>query len=347
MFGLSDALRAKVDKEASRFYKLLKHAVHLRKEQVLIISDYGVGEKQLSAMVAYGYYLGARKNDLHVTCLFQELKKEFMFMDAHVVKALEMLEKNSIIIVAVSDCVGRFSSLIGFEIFCERQGHRFILTTGLNQISLNHCGLLWESMFVSSERMRKQAAVLKKKLDKAKELRFKTTAGTDLTVSIEGRGSVLECGEYLTRGHGGDIPPGILYLRFSEKIMANGTVVVDGSIATDSQSILLDEPVTLLVVDGKIVSWEGKHAGVFEEMMERLGERGYDLEMVGLVAGIGVGLNPHSLLIGSRTLDHLVLGTASIELCVRGRKGTLPLYLPQVFKNPTILVDGEKVVLVK
>ncbi len=347
MFGLSEAIKVKVEKEASNFYKMLKRAVHLRKEHVLVISDYGIGDRQLSSVVAYGYYLAARKNGLHVTCLFQEPKKEFMFLEPHVLKALEMLEKNSVVLVAVAESVGRFSQVHNLESFCKRQGHRFLLTTGLAHISFDHFTLLLESMFVNPEKLRKQGTALKKRLDKAKELRLKTDAGTDLVINIEGKNAHLNAGEYLEKGEGGSIPTGCVGMRFSDAAAMSGTVVLDGSITTDASSVLLDEPLTLKIEDGKVVSWEGKHAALFEEMFERLDERGYDLDKLRVVQGIAVGINPRSLLVGSRSLDPLVLGTAYLELCVSGRQGTLPLFLPQVFKDPQISLDGEKVKLAK
>ncbi|MBI2573005.1 hypothetical protein HYV86_04060 [Candidatus Woesearchaeota archaeon] len=349
MFGLSASIKSKVEKEVSNFSKMLKRSVNFRKENVLIISDYGVGDKNLSTMLAYGYYLAAHKNNLPVHCVFQEPKKEFMFLDTHVIKALELLEKNSIIIVAVSDQLGRLGMIQSFEDFCRHQGHRFILITGLAQISLDHFPLLFESICVSPERLRKQGNVLKKKADKAKEVRFKTEAGTDFVVAINTKNTFLNVGEYNDKGTGGAIPAGCVWIRFNDDpelcTKINGTIVLDGSVTTDLKSILLDEPLTLKVEEGKIVSWEGKHASLFDDMFDRFEERGYDISQLRVVRGVGVGINPRSLLIGSRSLDLLALGTAYIEFEVHGRAGTSPLFLAQVFKNPTIIVDGEKIKL--
>jgi len=110
MFGLKKELAERVERKTSQFYKVLKNCLKIKNETILIISDYGEKNKRLSAMLAYGYYLAAKSKNLNVELLFQNVKKGFMHADHHVVKSLEKLEKGSIIILAVSNKLGRMGT---------------------------------------------------------------------------------------------------------------------------------------------------------------------------------------------------------------------------------------------
>ena len=96
MFGLEKELEEKVERKTSQFYQILKKCLKIKDENILIISDYGEKERQLSTMLSYGYYHAAKKKGLKVEILFQERKKGFMHADHHVIKALEKLNKGSI-----------------------------------------------------------------------------------------------------------------------------------------------------------------------------------------------------------------------------------------------------------
>src|SRR3989344_3321709 len=103
MFGLDKPVMEMVEKHSSRFYKIMKNSLKVKKEDILIISDYGIGEHKMSGMLGYGYYHAAKKKGLNVNILFQEAKKGFMFAEDHVIESITRLEKKNVVIWAVSN----------------------------------------------------------------------------------------------------------------------------------------------------------------------------------------------------------------------------------------------------
>ena len=61
MFGLPKQVIIDVEKQTSQFVKILKNSLKPKKEEVLIISDHGVGDNILPGMLGYGYYIAAKK----------------------------------------------------------------------------------------------------------------------------------------------------------------------------------------------------------------------------------------------------------------------------------------------
>ena len=73
MFGLKKELAEVVERKITQFHKVLKNCLKIKKENILIISDYGENDRRLSAMLAYGYYLAAKSKNLSVDLLFQNI----------------------------------------------------------------------------------------------------------------------------------------------------------------------------------------------------------------------------------------------------------------------------------
>ena len=64
MIPLPLEIQQVVEKERRVFYTILKKALKIKKEQVLIISDYGSGEKILAPMIGYGGYYAAMEKKM-------------------------------------------------------------------------------------------------------------------------------------------------------------------------------------------------------------------------------------------------------------------------------------------
>ena len=186
MFCLDKSLVEQVEKHSSRFHKIMKNSLKVKKEDILIISDYGVSGNNMSAMLGYGYYHAAKKKGLNVNILFQEPKKGFMFADKHVIETIIRLENNNLVIIAVSNKLGRFGEEKSFRNFCAERGHRFLSATGLADVKPVHFDLFMEAMNVNYSRMKKKGLAIKKLWDKANEIRVKTEAGTDIIFDVSG-----------------------------------------------------------------------------------------------------------------------------------------------------------------
>ena len=269
MFGLTADIKSKVEKYHSKFYKILKGTLKVKNEDILIISDSGIEGSSLGSMLGYGYYFAAKNKKLNVNLLFQEVKKGFMYADEHVVNAIKNLDEKSIIILALSNKLGRLGQQKSFRSFCKEKGHRFLSATGLGDVRSNYFDLFMESMNVNYSRLRKKGLVIKKKWDKADEIRVKTEAGTDVIFNVSGMEAVANVGEYFLPGSGGNMPAGEVYIPPKGYEGVNGKVVIDGSIKTENGAVLVSSPVTLIIENGRVVKVEGEYARLLEETFQQ------------------------------------------------------------------------------
>ena len=342
MFPLPDDRKKYIEKHASKFSKIMKHALNIKHEEVLLISDYGNDENNIATLLGYGYHHAALKKGFKTNVVFQDVKKGFMHADPHVIKTLYGLPQNSVIIVTASNKIGRIGDVKSFRTFCKEKGHRFISATGLGDIKSIHFDLFMDAMGVNYSRMKKKGIAIKKLWDKAKEITVKTDAGTDITFDVENVDALLNDGEYHNPGTGGNMPAGEVYIA---PHTASGIIVVDGSIKTESGAVLIDESLKLFVEQGRIVRMEGKYADLLEHTFEKYESRAKYPERVRMVSELGIGINPHAVLIGSTIMDEKVEGTAHVGIGSNywfGGKIKTIYHGDQVFKNPRFYVDGKK-----
>ncbi len=345
MFGLDDNTTARADKFLSTFWKILKSSLNYKGEEILIVSDYGYQENILASMLAYGYYSAAFKKGMRVNILFQEVKKGFMRADEHVIKAIEKLKKGSIIVLCLSNKLGRFSERNSFRTFCRERNHRFLSATGLGNVAHTHFELFMEAMGINYSRLKKKGLAIKKKWDKAKIIRVKTDLGTDVTFDVTDMQAVANVGEYHKSGQGGNMPAGEVYIPPKGMDGVNGKVMIDGSMKTQSGAVLLSEPLTLFIEKGRIVKIEGAQAALLEETFRKFENRAKYPHRIRHIAELGVGINPSALLIGSMIMDEKVMGTGHIAIGSNhwfGGEIKTIYHGDQVFKSPTFYVDGEK-----
>ena len=311
----------------------------------MIISDYGHGENILAPMLAYGYYAAAKSKKMNVNLLFQDVKKGFMFADDHVVKAIELLEKNNIVILAVSNKLGRFGDQNSFRTYCNARKHRFLSATGLGDVKTAYYQQFMEAMSINHNRMKKKGYLIKKQWDKAKTIRVKTEAGTDITFDVEGMEAIANIGEYHQPGQGGNMPAGEVYIPPQGYHGVSGKFVIDGSMKTENGAILLDSPVMVHVKEGKVVELEGPNAYLLEETFQKFEARAKYPDRVRQIAELGIGINPGAVLIGSMILDEKVYGTGHIAIGSNSWFGGAIKTIyhgDQVFKKPIFYVDGVK-----
>jgi hypothetical protein len=345
MFGLPKEMLGKVEKHSSRFHKIMKNSLKVKDENILIISDYGKQNNDLASMLGYGYYHAAKNKSFNVNILFQDVKKGFMFADDHVVNAIQKLEKENIVILAVSNKLGRFGQEKSFRTFCKDRGHRFLSATGLGDVKSTHFDLFLEAMNVNYTRMQKKGLKIKKLWDKAERIRVKTDVGTDVTFDVSGMEAIANVGKYHEPGHGGNMPAGEVYLPPKGYNGVSGKVVIDGSMKTANGAILVNEPVTLTIKEGRVIKTEGKHAKLLEKTFERFEDRAKYPYRVRHIGELGVGINPGAVLIGSMIMDEKVLGTGHVAVGSNswfGGEIKTIYHGDQVFKKPIYYVDGEK-----
>ena len=345
MLGLDSFIIKEVEKYSSRFYKVLRNSLKAKGEEILIVTDYGIKENVLASMMAYGYYHAAKKKGLPVNILFQGVKKGFMNADDHVVKAISKLEKENIVILALSNKLGRFTEDNSFRTFCQSRGHRFISATGLGDVNHNYLSIFLEAMNINYSRLKKKGLAIKKKWDQANSIQIKTAAGTDLTFDVSGMEAVANIGEYHQPGMGGNMPSGEVYIPPKGINNVNGQFVIDGSMKIDTGAILVNSPLTIQVRDGKVTAVEGINAHLLLNTFKTFEERAKHPERIRLIGELGIGINPGAVLIGSMILDEKVLGTGHIAIGSNnwfGGEIKTIYHGDQVCKNPVYYVDGKK-----
>ena len=343
MFKLKEDLKKKVENQSSKFSKILKSCLKVKEEQILIITDHGNKDRELSSILAYGYYFAAKIKGYNVNVLFQSVKKGFMRADQHVTEALESLPKGSVIVLSASNKLGRIGLAKSFRRFCKERNHRFISSTGLGDAKNSHFDIFMEAISVNYSRMIKNGLAIKKKLDRAKEIQVKTEAGTNLTFNVEGMKAIANVGNYYGEVNGGNMPAGEVYIPPKGYYGVNGVLVVDGSMKSIDGAFLLDEPLKLFVENGRIIKIEGKYAEVLERTFRKYEDRAKYPYRVRHVGELGIGINPGAVLIGSTIMDEKVLGTAHIGIGSNywfGGDIKTIFHGDQIFKNPRIFVDG-------
>ncbi len=338
-------IRERVEKQSSTFYKILKNSLRLKREDILIISDHGAEKNNLATMISYGYYHAAQSKKCDAAILFQEVKKGFMYADRSITDALHRLSPGSIIIVAVSNKIGRMGETKSFRTFCRERGHRFLSATGLGDVQPVHFDLFLEAMNINYKRMRKQGTAIKKAWDKAKEIRVTTDAGTNLVFDVEGMEAIANIGEYHEQGTGGNMPAGEVYIPPRGFHGVNGFIVIDGSIKAESGAVLVKEPLHITIKDGRVVSLEGSDALLLEQTFQKFEDRAKYPYRVRHVCELGMGINPGAVLMGSTIMDEKVLGTGHIAMGSNSWFGgdiKTIFHGDMVFKNPVFYVDGKK-----
>ena len=171
-------------------------------------------------------------------------------------------------------------------------------------------------------------------LTRGDEVRITTPAGTDLTISIEGREGIVDDGDLREAGAFGNLPAGEGFIAPVEG-GTEGRLVVDGTIWPTG---LLDEPLTIDFEGGYATAFEGKHAGAFRRALEPYGRQAF------AVAELGIGTNEKAQLTGNVLEDEKILGTIHVAVGDNhsfGGKISVSSHQDGIVLEPTVTIDGE------
>jgi aminopeptidase len=170
-------------------------------------------------------------------------------------------------------------------------------------------------------------------LTRGKVARVTTPAGTDITLSIEGRQGIADTGLLTARGAFGNLPAGEAFLAPVEGTAA-GVIVVDGSVG---DSGALTEPITLVVRGGYVTEISGNQAEQLKSLLDPHGREAYS------IAELGVGTNDRARIIGNVLEDEKVLGTVHIAVgnnAFMGGTVNVPSHHDAVLRSPDLIIDG-------
>ncbi len=180
---------------------------------------------------------------------------------------------------------------------------------------------------------------LAQRINDAKVARLTNGAGTDITMSIEGRRGRSLNGFANTV----DIaaPPGLEASTAPVEGTAEGVVVVDGSIP--GVGVVRGEPVRIEVKAGRAVSITGGPvAEAFRELLAGLNDPN-----VYLVGELGIGMNPNCVIRGNMQDDEGMYGTAHVAFGTNkyiGGTNVAAGHYDVVIRKATLELDGELVV---
>lgn len=212
-----------------------------------------------------------------------------------------------------------------------QNGSRGVVLTQFTEEMLIHGGI--EGDFEEAKVVCKAVASA---LAGAKEIHLTTANGTDLRYSAEGRrGNALYC--MVEKGEFSTIPTVEANVSPLEGT-ANGVIVADGSIPYIGIGIL-DEPVRLLVKDGRIQSIEG---GKQAKQLAKDLESKQDPNVYN-IAEMGLGLNPKCHFMGFMLEDEGVYGTAHIGIgtsITLGGTVKAACHYDLIMKDATVEADG-------
>jgi leucyl aminopeptidase (aminopeptidase T) len=193
--------------------------------------------------------------------------------------------------------------------------------------------MLARVMGVDFELMARRSRAVAEVLSRAGSARVSCPRGTDFRIELDGREGISDDGQLTARGAFGNLPCGE---GFIAPIGGEGRIVAS-SLAPMGIS---DEPATLSVSGGLIVSGEGGLGPEYFRRLDAHGAPGRNL------AELGVGTNDHAILTGNILEDEKILGTVHIAFGASAAFGgtvSVPIHLDAVVLDATLEIDGQKV----
>ena len=325
--------------------KIFTPCLAVKDEKVLIVGDVGYENRNVAAVLSGAYYLAAEQLKLDAKLILQNAKSRGDISDEAVVKNLSELKSGNIIILNMSDKLGNIQELgKSFRKWVAKRNHRFISAMSLGDLATSNIDLITKAIDVNYKPLQTQHESIRQKLEKAKEIHITTPAGTDLHYDKSGINAIAADGNYTLPGTGGNLPAGEVYSPPNGK-KVHGKVVIDGSSRTHEHTILIRKPIELAIEDGEIVDINGgEEAKQLEATLKWAASVAKNPGNVRRICELGIGLNPHASIIGAMIVDDKTLGTAHIGIGSNywfGGSIYAIIHLDQVFKNPTIYLDGE------
>lgn len=341
-FLTQNNLQKEIDKNSKHFSFILKDCLNYKKEKVLIITDLGTENHRIAPILA-GCFQKALKNKAQV--IIQEIKSKNQSAEKQVIEALNQLPEKSIIIICLSNMLGKLGILgKSYRKFCRLRKHKFTSTTGMGSLKTEQLNKVINALKPDYTKLRAEGLRIKQLLDKTDEIKVTTKAGTDLTIGVKDMKAMTSIGIYNQPGLGGNMPTGEVFIPIRIR-QADGTLVVDVSVRHREGTLLVKKPLIITIKQGKVTSLKGEGAELVEQTLQEAEQRAQFPERVRLVGELGIGLNPDAEILGSTIIDEKVKGTAHVAIGSNywygGQIKTI-IHLDQVFKDPEIYLDGEK-----
>ncbi len=199
---------------------------------------------------------------------------------------------------------------------------------------------------------------LKKVFDKAAEVHITTKLGTDLVIGLCGRKGFTDDGDFSNPGAGGNLPAGEMFIS-PELKSSYGTLIFDGSIASDKGIILIKKPINCIVKNNLVTKITGgKEAKELNETLDRAKKTTKKfaadgkiskkdlpvyLENIKNLGELGIGLNEKARIVGNMLEDEKVFKTCHVAIGMNYDEDAKALiHLDGLVKDPTMETTDSK-----
>jgi 2,5-dihydroxypyridine 5,6-dioxygenase len=294
-------------------------------EDVLVVTDWKVAD------VAERVAAAANERDANVTMAAMG-PREYDGNEPEETVAAAMMEAD-VIITPVHRSITHSTATAE----AKENGARVVSMVKFTQEQLVRGGL-----YADYEGMRPHCEEMARKFTEADEARVTSPQGTDVVVDLEGRdgnahpGIADEPGEFTALVH---IESNIAPVEGATE----GTVVFDGAIPNLDIGVL-EEPVTMEIEDGAVISVEG---GKEARTIERVWSEHNDPAVYN-IAQLAVGMNPECPEFnGWFSNDHGRYGNVHFGIGTSSNLGgttRAPVHFDAMMAEPTLELDGEVVV---
>jgi len=327
------------------FKNILKNNLNITDEKLLLISDKGRDNNLIAPIMNNAYALAAQELGIDYETIYQNFKTRGEMADSILINKLGRLHKKNAIIVNMSNRIGKLGPIgLSFRKFNQQRQHRFISSSSLGSLNNNRLKLLIDCLDIDYKAMSKKTEKLAKALDAAREINITTKIGTNITFKTKNMPGKRASGIYTKPGTGGNLPGSEAYIA-PEKNGVDGTVYIDGSIRLKNKTIISKNPVKLEIEKGSIKSINNNYEA--RQLLETLSwahKKAKKPENIWKIGELGIGLNKKAKIIGSTIIDEKTYGSAHIAIGSNSWFGgdiKTFIHLDQVFKDPTIKIDGK------
>lgn len=332
------------------FKRVLSECLNAKKEEVLIIGDEGYENRRIAALTATSYYIAARDLGLNANLIMQKPKTKGDCADETLINSLDNLKEGSIISLSLSNRLGSIKDLgKSYRRFVKSRSHRFVSTPKIGKLTNDKFSILTNAINIDYKALQQKSEKIKQVLDDGKELHVTSPRGTDFYMNIQGKEAVMNDGNYTKPSTGGNIPAGEVYMPPYGKKYVYGKIVIDVSSSHKEGCTLVKHPMTMVVEKGKVVEIKGDKAAdtlkLTLDWAEAKAKHPWGIRRVG---EFGIGLNSKARIVGATVIDEKVLGTAHFALGSNywfGGTIYAITHLDQIFKRPSVYVDGEKLIV--
>lgn len=182
---------------------------------------------------------------------------------------------------------------------------------------------------INYRRLGENAGKLKKIFDKSDKVHVTNKNGTDLVIGLRGRKAFADSGTFSKPGDGGNLPAGEMFIS-PELGSSYGTLVFDGSIASDKGVILIKKPIKCSVKNNLVKKISGgKEAKLLQDALKRaenttkkfvkdgkLSKKDQPeyLKNIYNLGELGIGLNEKARIVGNMLEDEKVFKTCHVAI---------------------------------